>query len=230
MVSRFESVRSILKGLICLALLALLGCNGFGSGNSTLPGSTPNLAAQVVFRMVGNLGTPFLATVADQRSSWQIHGVVPLNIIIANGNNPDRIVATKLTNDTELLSVEVISGFAIATVSSTIANYGVVVAGINGKLKALPPPASPDVRFFVNGPARGIFNAIVEDQTTAFVLQSSAPCVILYDHPNNNSVTGRVDGIFNVVGGAGGPLSIDLRFDNGFAHASGGGTQTVKIH
>lgn len=216
--------------LSALALAALCGCNGFGSGNSTQPGSTPNVAAQTSFRMVGNIGTPFVATVSDQRSSWVIRGVVPLNVIIANGTNPARIVATKLTNDDALLSIEVISGFGVASLSSTFSHYGMVVGSVNGTLISLAPPASPDVRFYVNGPADGVFNAVIEDATTAFVLQARAPSVILYDSPNNNSLTGHVDGILNLVGGAGGPLSIDLNFDGALVQAGGSGTITIKIH
>ena len=215
--------------LIALSLAALCGCNGFGSGNATQPGNTPNVAAQTSFRMVGNVGTPFVATVSDQRSSWEIRGVVPLNVIIANGNSPARVVATKLTNDTQLLSVEVISGFGVASISSTFANYGMVVGSVNGKLNALAPRASPDARFYINGPASAVFNATVEDESTAYVLQSRAPCVILYDSPNSNSLTGRVDGLFNLVSG-GGTLSIDLSFDGNVVHAGGSGTVTIKIN
>ena len=212
-----------------IALAAVCGCNGFGSGNATQPGNTPNVAAQTSFRMVGNLGTPFVATVSDQRSSWVIQGVVPLNVLIANGNFPARIVATKLTNDNALLSIEVINGFSVATISSTFANYGMVVGSLNGKLNALAAPASPDVRFYINGPASGVFNATVEDSSTAYVLQSRAPCLILYDSPNNNSLTGHVDGIFNLVGGAE-YLDIDLNFDGAIDTSGGSGTVTVKIN
>lgn len=215
--------------LIALSLAAIFGCNGFGSGNATQPGNTPDVAAQVSFRMVGTLGAPFVATVSDQRSSWKIQGVVPLNVIIANGINPSRIVATKLTNDNELLSIEVITGFSVATISSTFSNYGMVVGSVNGKLSALAPAASPDARFYINGPANGVFNAVVEDESTAYVLQSRAPCVILYDSPNDNSLSGRVDGIFNLVGGGGG-LSINLSFDGNVVSAGGTGTVTIKIN
>jgi hypothetical protein len=171
-----------------------------------------------------------VATVSDQRSSWVINGVVPLNIIIANGNFPVRIAATKLTNDNSLLSVEVINGFGVAALTSTIANYGTAVGSLNGKLLAFAPPASPDVRFYLNGPANAIFNATVEDSSTAFVLQSRIPCVILFDSPDNNSPNAHVDGIFNSVGGAGGPLAIDLNFNGQLVQGGGSGTVTVKIH
>jgi hypothetical protein len=214
--------------LIALSLMATLGCNGFGSGNATEPGSTPNVAAQTAFRMVGTIGTPFVGTISDQRSSWNIQGVVPLNVIIANGNNPVRMVATKLTNNNAILSIQVIVGFAVATVSSTFSNYGMVVGSVNGTLKSFAAPAAPDARFYVNGPANGVFNATVEDETVAYVLQSRAPCVILFDSPNNNSSSGQVDGIFNDV--SGGPLSINLSFNGHVVSAGGSGTVTVKIN
>jgi hypothetical protein len=211
-----------------LASIFGLGCNGFGSGNATEPGSTPSVASQVSFRMVGTIGTPFVATVSNQRSSWKINGVVPLNVLIANGNYPARIVATKLTNNNALLSIEVIVGYGVATISSTFSNYGMVVGSVNGKLNALAPPASPDARFYINGPANGVFNATVEDETTAYVLQSRAPCIILYDSPNGNSLSGRVDGIFNPV--SGGALSINLSFNGRVVSAGGTGTVIVKIN
>lgn len=224
---KISGVPNLLVALAA-ALLILPGCNGFGTGNSTLPGSTPDVAQQVSFRFVGNAGTPFLATVTDSRSSWQMHGVVPLNVIIANGTHPNRIVATKLTNDQRLLGVEIINGLGVGNVSSTFANYGLVVAGINGELDALAPPANPDVRFYVKAPPGGVFNALVEDESNSYVLQSTAPTVILYDSPNGNSQNGRVDGIFTRV--TGGPFSIDLTFNKSFTHVSGSGTVTIKIN
>lgn len=211
-----------------IALLAALGCNGFGTNNSTEPGSTPNTQSQTAYRMVGNVGTPFSVLISDQRSSWQINGTAPLSIIIANGLGPTRIVGTKTTNDTRLLSVELINGFDVKVISSTFANYGTVVASFGGRLNTLAAPASPDVRFFVKGPAAGIFNAVVEDETTAYVLQSRAPTIILYDSPNNNSQYGRVDGIFTQVS-SGGPLSIDLSFNGHITHAGGNGTVSIKF-
>src|SRR4029077_12890064 len=126
-------------------------CGGFGTGNATQPGNTPNTSTQIIFRMVGNIGTPFCATISNNRSSWQIRGVVPLNIIIANGPlpNSNRIVATKLTNDSRLLSIEVISGFGAAQIFSTFPNYGVKGGNIGARLDALAPAANPDVRFFI---------------------------------------------------------------------------------
>jgi hypothetical protein len=226
------TIVSVLRAAIALASIATLGCNGFGTGNSTQPGRTPNTSQQINFRMVGNIGTPFLATISNKRSSWKIRGVVPLNIIIVNGPNPNsvRIVASKLANDTRLLSVEAISGFDVLELSSTFTNYGIVVANIGGTISALAPAASPDVRFFARNAGNGIFNAVVEDRTTAFVLQSQSPTLILFDSPNSsgNPQSDRVDGIFNTV--TGGPLALDLSFNGHVVSASGGGTVSIKVN
>ncbi len=227
--------------IVAAAIATALGCNGFGTGNSTRPGSTPNTATQKDFRMVGNIGTPFLAIVSDCRSSWQIRGVVPLNIIIANAPStnsqcPDgdsagryRILATKLANDSRMLSVEAIDAYNVANIASTYTNYGNLAANLGGAaLKSIGPPAYPDVRFFITNPGNGTFNAVVEDLTNAYILQSQSPTVILYDFPNGGSTTERVDGIFTTV--SGGPMAIDLTFNGQLVTAGGGGTVSIKIH
>jgi len=237
--------------LLALALSALLGCNGFGTGNSTEPGSTPPNASQKNFRMVGNIGTPFFAVVSDCRSSWKVRGVVPLNIIIVNAPAPGqpnlcsdpsangafRIMATKLSNDSRLLSVEAISAYNVLELGSTYTNYGTLVANLNDSgqpmntgtaLKTLAPPAFPDVRFFVTNPLNGTFNAVVEDVDTAYVLQSQSPTLLLFDSPNGNSTTERVDGIFTTV--SGGPMRINLSFNGHVVTAGGSGTVSIKVN
>lgn len=215
--------------LAVITLLLLTACNGLNGGNSTEPGSTANSSAQLDFRFVGNTATPFVTTISTADSSWQIHGVVPLNVVVVNGPtpNPIRVVATKISNDTRILSVEIISGFGVANVATTSVPYGLIVAATgNTTLASLAPPANPDVRFYVKGPPNGVYNALVEDETKAYVLQAQSPTVILFNTPNNNQ-PGRVDGTFTQVAGA--PLSIDLFFNDDYAHASGSGTVTVKI-
>jgi hypothetical protein len=232
-----KSVRSAIWLAVVVTFAGVLGCNGFGTSNVTAPGGTPPVGSQLVYRVVGSLGTPFIATVSDARSSWTLNGVVPLNIVIVNAPSPGggasgatRMVATKLANDSTLLSIEIINGFGVALVNSTFAHFGSVVGGINGKLQALAPPASPDVRYAIIGPANAIFNAVIEDESTSFALQSRVPTIILQDSPNGGSSSGRVDGIFTLVQDIG-PFNIDLFFNGTLvAHAGGGGTQSVKFH
>jgi hypothetical protein len=233
---RAVGFRQFYKAAITVALLAGLGCNGFGTGNSTQPGNTPPTSSQSSYRFLGNIGTPFVATVTDARSSWVINGVVPLTVLLVNvpllngQSGPTRVIATKLTNDPRLLSVELINGFSVQQIASTNANYGLVVANFGARLNALAPPASPDVRFFVKGPATATFNATVEDLTVGYALQSRAPTIILYDMPNGGSQSDRVDGIFSIVQLIG-PMSIDLSFNGRVVHAGGSaGTIAIKIN
>ena len=204
----------ILRALAASGLIWLGGCGGFGSGNATSPGSTPNLSVQTSYRIVGTIGTPFIATISDARSSWLVQGVIPLSMVIVNDKPPERVVVTKAINDTSLLSIEIIAGFTVKVLASTTDRFGIAVGGVNqgggnGSLHSLEPPANPDVRFFVKGPNIGIFNALIEDQTQGSVLQSRVPSLILFDSPNGGTLNGRVDGTFNEVNFAG-PFAIDL--------------------
>jgi hypothetical protein len=211
-----------------LAMLALPACNGFGVGQATRPGSTPNIAQQTSYRVVGNVGTPFRAVISDSRSTWRVFGTVPTSIVIVNDHPPDRIVVTKTSNDSRLLSLEIIVGFGVANLDSTVNRFGTAVGAIGGKLSGLPPPASPDVEFFVKGPQVGLFTALIEDETTGHALMSRIPGVILFDSPNNGS-NGRVDGIFHQVGFAG-AFNIDLTINGQLVNSvvAGGLSVTLK--
>src|SRR6202035_3615866 len=116
--------------LWAIALLAA-GCGGFGSTNTTNPGSTRNVPQQTSFRIVGDLGTPFVATISDRRSSWVVFGTIPSSIVIVNDSLPDRILVTKLSNDERLLSVEIVTGFSVEQLSSTVDNYGSALGAVN---------------------------------------------------------------------------------------------------
>lgn len=226
------------KAVLVVGLALAAGCGGgFGAGNSTSPGSTPNISAQTSYRIVGAIGTPFVATISNAGSSWVLSGAIPLSIVIVNDKPPDRVLVTKLSNDTSLLSVEIIVGFNVKVLASTVDRYGVAVGAVPvsmpghpaPQLPAFSPPAHPDVRFYVNGPAVTVYNALIEDQVQGNVVQSRAPSVILFDSPNSNAA-GRVDGIFNEVSGFG-PFSIDLVIDNTLAAVARGGSHaTLKAN
>lgn len=200
-------------GALTLALLVFgsAGCNGFGYTDITLPGNTPNIPPQNSFRIVGRLGTPFVAKIADTRSSWTITGVVPLNIIIVNNAPPVRIAVNKLTNDDSPVSVEIISGLTVRHLASTVDRFGLAV-GNWGLAQNFPPAASPDVRFFVKGPALQVFDALVEDEQNAYVVEATAPALILFDSPAGGTGS-RVDATFTEVGFLG-VFNIDLIYNN----------------
>lgn len=227
------SARTLARHLALIGALAMLaaGCGGaFGVGDNTNPGNTPNIPAQTSFRVVGDAGTPFVATISDARSSWVVYGIVPESLVVVNNLQPDRIMVTKLANDARLLSLEIIGGLNVKVLSSTTENYGVVVGAVNGGkvgMAAFAPRASPDVRFFVKGPMTAVFNATIEDLTNSNILQARVPAVILFDSPNGGS-SGRVDGIFSEVNFFG-PFDVDLLINGTLAqNVIGGTTTTVK--
>ncbi len=203
-----------LPGRILVALLCgllMTSCGGFGSTNNTAPGNTPNIAAQTSFRILGKVGTPFSAKVSDARSSWDIQGVVPLSIIIVNNDPPVRISVNKLVSDDSLISVESINGFTIKQLASATDNFGLAVGNFD-KVGAFAPAASPDVRFWVKGPALELFDALVEDTSQGEVLEARAPALILFDSPTGGN-GGRVDATFTAVT-FGGNFDIDLLYNN----------------
>jgi len=217
-----------------LGLIAGCGGGGFGAGNSTSPGSTPNISQQTSYRIVGDIGTPFTATLSNTRSSWVLSGAIPMSIVVVNDKPPDRILVTKLSNNANLLSVEIITGFTVKVLASTVDKYGIAVGAVPigqpaQQLTAFAAHANPDVRFYVNGPNVTVYNALIEDETHGNVVQSRAPSVILFDSPNMNN-SGRVDGIFTEVQGFG-PFSIDLVIDDAVvAEARGGSSATLKAN
>jgi len=230
-----QRLGGILRPLSWAAFIAawagLAGCGGaFGVGNSTSPGSTPNENPQTSYRIVGTIGTPFVATISDARSSWQVQGTVPLSIVIVQDKQPERVVATKTVGDHSLLSIEITTGFNVKLLASTSDPFGTAVGGVNqgganGSLLALAPPANPDVRFFVKGPYVNIYNALIEDEIHGEVVQSRAPSLILFDSPNGGS-SGRVDGIFNEVNFLG-PFAIDLIFNGVVVKSTAGGVSAT---
>lgn len=206
-----KTIRSAVAAALVLWALTAAGCNGFGTTDITLPGNTPNIPPQNSFRVVGQVGTPFVATIADARSTWVVPGVVPLNIVIVNNAPPVRISVNKLVSDNSLLGVEVISGLGVKQLGSTVANFGLAV-GNYGIAPNFPPMASPDVRFFVKGPAEQIFDALIEDEQNAYVVEATAPAIVLFDSPSGGTGA-RVDGTFTEVGFLGG-FSIDLIYNH----------------
>jgi hypothetical protein len=169
---------------------SIAACNN-QSGFSGSVGSTPNVPPLASYQILGTPGTPFNATVSDARSSWTFSGVVPLSIVIVNDVLPASIVATKTASNNNLLSLEVIKGGHVSDLQSTTKPGGTVSVMVGGKLKSIPPPASPDLRIFDSGPLNEHYTALVEDQSIGFVISATSPTLILFDTP-----TGKVDATF----------------------------------
>ena len=221
----FEAQKLLICALlVAVAVSALAACQ---TGNTGSPGNTPNIAPQSSYRVVGDVGTPFQALISDSRSSWQVSATIPMNIVIVNDSPPDRILVTKLTNDHRMLTLQLIQGFTVGTIDSTVSNFGTAVGNIGGTLRTFANPASPDVRFFVKTPLAGTFTGLIEDESLSNALESRVPAIILFDHPNNGK-SGRVDGVFNQVAFIG-VLDVDLVINGQLVQAaSGGNSVTVK--
>jgi hypothetical protein len=225
-----EMILNLLRLLGCGILAGTVlgvfgGCNN--SQNTGSPGNTPNIPPQSSYRIVGDVGTPFSALVSDSRSSWQMSGTIPQSIAIVNDSPPDRIMATKTSNNARLLSVQVIQGFTVGTLDSTISNFGVAVGSAGGALPAFAFPALPDVRFFVKTPVGGLFNALIEDNKNSYAIESRVPTVILFDSPNGGQ-SGRVDGLFSQVAFSG-VFQVDLVINGQLIQTVSGGNN-VSVH
>ena len=224
MFSKASSVpRRVLAAL--LSALLLSSCGGFGSTNTTSPGNTPNINAQTSFRIVGQIGTPFSATISDARSTWTIQGVVPLSIVIVNNQPPVRISVNKLVSDSSLISLEIINAFSVQQLASSTDNFGVAVGNF-GKVATFAAPAFPDVRFFVKGPNEELFDALVEDTRQGEIVEARAPAVLLFDSPSGGNGA-RIDATFTAVQFLG-SFAIDLIY-NGALVRSVTGTTTAII-
>ena len=175
-------------GTLCLFLGA---CNNSLSGFGGFVGNTPNVPPETGFKVLGDLGTPFTLTISNANSTWVVPGNIPLNVWIANNQTPCRMIATKLSNDNSLMSLEIDRGGQILSLSSSNTPYGVVSIQTGGTLDTLAPLANPDVRIYVNGPLGERFQALVEDSKVGFITNTRAPAVFLFDNPD-----GKVDGQF----------------------------------
>jgi hypothetical protein len=186
-----HSVLTLSVSVIGAALAIYVAACNNQTGFSGSVGNTPNGPKLTSYEILGDVGTPFTATVSDSRSSWTLQGNVPLSITIANNILPARIVATKTTASSNLLSIEIIAGNHVADLQSTSAPFGTVSVQVGGTLTTILPHANPDLRIFVSGPLNVQYQALVEDINTGFIIQSRAPTLILFDTP-----TGKVDATF----------------------------------
>jgi len=210
-----------LAALVALAMV-YASCSGFGPTSGGV-GGTPPEPPESTFKLLGAIGTPFVATVSNSRSSWDIRGSVPLTIVIVHNLLPARMVATKLSSDHALLSLEATRAFSVVAYSSTSAPFGIAQVQMSGTVDPLPPSASPDIRIFVKGPAAERFQGLLEDDDTAFIVQSRVPTLFLFDTPN-----GKVSGQFEQIQKLG-AFSVNLSVDGSIvAKAAGEPKVTIR--
>jgi hypothetical protein len=171
--------------------ISVAACNN-QTGFSGSVGNTPNGPKLPSYEILGDVGTPFTATVSDSRSSWTFQGNVPVSVFVCN--NPSQlasVIAVKTTSSSNLLSLEIISGNHVTELQSTTAPFGSVQVQAGGSIGTIPSPADPDLRIFLTGPLNERYTALVEDIDTGFIINSRAPTLILFDTPN-----GKVDATF----------------------------------
>jgi hypothetical protein len=178
--------------------------------------------AQTAFQMLGDVGTPFTARISDTQVAYIVNGTVPLSVILVNSHPPIRMDATKLANDSALLSLQITFGAHIRQISSTQAPYGSVSVQTD-TLNAFPELATYDVRFMVKEPAGQPFQTLIEDTSNGFQVAATAPVLLLFE-----GASGRVDGEFQQLTTKG-IFDIDL-FINGsrVANVTGGSHVTIK--
>ena len=202
------------RGLALTGLLAFAatvpGCsNGLGAFQTGV-GSTSARPPQGAVRVLGETGLEFAAIITDADATWQIQGTVPLNIVIVNNTTPVRIIATKLSADTGILSLQLTLGFLVKQISSTNDPYGTASLQTSPTRPGFtppPPPASPDVRLYVRGPLTERFSGLIEDSKQAFIISDRAPAIYLFDSPQ-----GAVDANLTQIQDLG-PFSVELLVD-----------------
>lgn len=227
------SMRSLIRCMRGLAIAsalavasALPGCsNGLGAFQTGV-GSTPNKPPQSAFRVLGETGLEFSATISDANSTWQIQAAVPMNVIIVNNQTPVRMIATKLSPSTGILSLQLTLGFEVQDTSSTNDPYGTATLQSSFAHPGFAPPpplASPDVRLFVKGPLTERFSGLFEDSKTGFIISDRAPAIFLFESPN-----GPVDASLTQIQDLG-PFNVDLLLNGAVvAHVKGGPTVIIR--
>jgi hypothetical protein len=219
-------VRILSMGVIGAALgIYVASCNN-QTGFSGSVGNTPNGPKLPSFQILGDtVGTPFTATISDDRSFWTLQGNVPLSIVICNPPSSNaQLVVSKTTSDNSRLTAEIITGNHIKDLQSTNAPFGTVQVQI-GTLTSAPSAATPDLRIFLSGPLNVKYNALVEDSTTGFILQARAPTLIVFDTPN-----GKVDATFFSGGRNFGNFTANMTLDGVVVvpTVSGGPNLTIR--
>ncbi len=168
----------------------------------------------------------FSASVSDATSTWQIQGAVPMSIVIVNNQTPVRMIATKQSAGSGILSLQLTTGFTVNDISSTSDPYGTASLQSNPSRPGFAPPppnANPDVRLFVKGPLTERFSGLFEDSTTGFEISDRAPTLFLFDSPN-----GAVDATVTQIQSLG-PFALELLLDGAVvARASGAPTVTIR--
>jgi hypothetical protein len=213
------------RSALAILAFACAACGGaFGTANPTSPGKTSSIPQQASMWVLGTPGTPFQAVVTDSSQSWTFRGVVPESVVIINGSPGVQMTATKLSNNSALMTTELLSGTNLVAEASTNDPFGTTVVQTFGGLTAIAPRADPNIMVFVKGPSGGLINGLVEDLSLSFVVEARSPALFLFERSD-----GRVDAIINSVD-EGGTIFADVLSGGAVAvEATGGPRLLIKF-
>jgi hypothetical protein len=230
------ATKSLLLGLALVMLCAfalvhsgcgsLTGCTGFtGNGNSPFTGCSggQNIPPQSSINFVGTSGTVFRAIVSDTVASYSFQATVPLKVIYVNNVPPVRILATDLSPDGYVLSVQALSAFTTTQLATTSTQGSTISVNVGGTLPFIAGPPACDVRFVVNGPVNQSYEALLEQNNNAYENLTTSPTYYLL-----GGASGDVDGVFTEVFTFFGPLRVDLVINGVLADSGFGNDFTVK--
>ncbi|MGO9061901.1 MAG: hypothetical protein ACLQU2_31700 [Candidatus Binataceae bacterium] len=221
--------------LACLCALALTqsqcgnitGCGGLGgsSGSGQFNGCSGgnNIPPQSSINFLGNVGTPFSATISDTNASYSFKGTVPLQVVYVNNVPPLRVVATNLSTTPSLLAIQALSTFTTVELASTRVPGSTISVNVGGNLPYIAGPPACDVRFYVTGPIGQYFQSLLEQNNNAYENQTAAPNLFLL-----GGASGNVDGVFVLVTQLIGPIQVNLVIDGKLAAQDAGSNFTVK--
>ncbi|MGO9449866.1 MAG: hypothetical protein ACLQDV_02295 [Candidatus Binataceae bacterium] len=188
----YKPLRTLAAAAAAALLCTTIGaCNNSLGGFSGFVGNTPPVPPVTSFKVLGIVGTPFTLQISNANASWLVKGAIPLNVLIVNNQTPARMIATKLSNNNNLMSVQIVNAGTVLSLASTTAPFGVASVQTGAALLTMSPPAAVDVRIYVTGPFGQRFQSLVEDGTVGFITNTRAPAVFLFDNP-----AGKIDGQF----------------------------------
>jgi hypothetical protein len=218
--------------MLCGFALAQSGCGnlsgcggltGFGNAPFTGCGGGQGIPPQSSVNFVGTNGTVFRAIVSDTVASYTLQATVPLKLIYVNNVPPLRVLATNLSPNGHVLSVQALSGFTTTQLATTSVQGSTVSVNVGGPLPAIAAPPVCDVRFIVSGPPNQAYEALLEQNNNAYENLTTAPTYYLLGR-----ASGDVDGVFTEISPYFGAINVQLVINGVLNDIGAGNNFTVK--
>ncbi len=219
--------RALARAATLATLLAGLWRCSQGLGAFTQGvGNTTNRPPGTAFRVLGQPGLQFTAIVWDTQSAWTVQGAIPFNVIVIHNTTPVKMIATKLSPGTGIMSLQLTVGSTVVQIAFTVAPYGSATLQSNPIRPGFGPPApkaDPDVRVFVKAPRGERFSGLIEDTSEGILVSDRVPALFLFDQPD-----GAVDATLDQIQTLG-PFDAYLLLNGAVIdHATGQPTVTLR--